>query len=576
MATLKQDANSNTTFLGWYGSCGEPKCEKFDLSSKKDVIRTVYQFTENGKGIRTFSSNAPDFLQGFTNLNCGNSYWIILKPGTSEIKIPEFNVGYDTDESLGLISGDCTATTLTNPTPTPTPQKSRPCTTDIRVCPDGSTVGRNSNDNCRFLVCGWDADEFRTRANEWKYNEPMFYSFTFMYTGSKMPNDRVRVTVRFGRIVKMQKLSGAKEEISLDYNDSISDQEHFAPDGRSRILTLSQLFSWSVSKLNTNDRRPFSVEMKYNEEFDYIERCDMTYKKLQSQDESTYSIGFLISDFKEYEYKGKCPPHKKRCKDGTYVKRDPDNNCKFENCGESVNQTPTPDFGIETPLMKFRWLEVDGKSILQIKNLPNPLEDGVIAEYRTVYGSNSLNPAEQMVFDWQHIKVSDGFVKLHNKEVKYENMGFTFDSEHENQIVVDLGHTSEFILPQSNVDEVSHLYLYRGDTSETDYELASTFPYIIKTDKSDGNMDGSGPMACTEDAKVCDGGSVLVRDPFNNCEFPDCPDDSDVDVHDDDTLGDEFVPPMDDPIIESNVDEGATEDDSIDEFVPPMDDPIIE
>ena len=63
MATLKQDSNSNTTFLGWYGSCGEPKCEKFDLSSKKDIIRTVYQFTENGKGIRTFSSNALTFYK---------------------------------------------------------------------------------------------------------------------------------------------------------------------------------------------------------------------------------------------------------------------------------------------------------------------------------------------------------------------------------------------------------------------------------------------------------------------------------------------------------------------------------
>ena len=51
-----------------------------------------------------------------------------------------------------------------------------------------------------------------------------------MYTG-RMPRDRVRVTVRFGRIIRMQKMAGTggtKEEISLDYNDSITDQEHFA------------------------------------------------------------------------------------------------------------------------------------------------------------------------------------------------------------------------------------------------------------------------------------------------------------------------------------------------------------
>jgi hypothetical protein len=595
MATLKQDLNSNTTFMGWYGSCGEPKCENFDLSSKKDIIRTVYQFTENGKGIRTFSSNAPDFLQGFTHLKCGTSYWIVLKPGTSDIDIPEFNVGYETEESLGLISGDCNTTALTNPTPTPTPQTSRPCTKDIRTCPDGSAVGRNSNDNCRFPVCGWNADEFRSRANDWKYNEPMHYSFTFMYTG-KLPNDRVRVTVRFGRIVRMQKMAGTnetEEEMSLDYNDSITDQEHFAPDGRSRILTLSQLFSWTASKVNTKDERPVSVEIKYNEELDYMESCAMTYVKSKSQD--NYSIGFIISDFKEYEYKGKCPPHKKRCKDGTYVKRDPDNNCKFEDCGGSDNPTPTPDVGIINLLMKFRWLEVDEYSILQISK---PLEDGVYTDYRTVYGSNVLNPKEQTVLAWQHIKFSDESVKAHAGSVSYYDMKFTFDSENENQLVVDLGQKTQFNRHQSDENEVSHLYFYRDDIDETDYKIAATFPYIIKTKNSDIDTDLD-IVSCTEDAKLCDDGTVLSRDPFNNCEFPDCSDDNsdlnyddpvveddgeftpptddpEVGVYGDDMSDDEFIPPMDDPIIDDTMNGGEMDVDPTDEFIPPMDDPIID
>jgi hypothetical protein len=33
----------------------------------------------------------------------------------------------------------------------------------------------------------------------------------------------------------------------------------------------------------------------------------------------------------------------------------------------------------------------------------------------------------------------------------------------------------------------------------------------------------SNPLACTEEAKVCDDGSSVARDPNNNCEFRECP-----------------------------------------------------
>ena len=572
MATLKQDPNSNTTYLGWYGSCGEPKCVNFDLNLKKDIIRTVYQFTENGKGIRTFSSSAPAFLQGFNNLTCGNSYWIILKPGNSEVSIPEFTLGYDTNENLGLISSDCTSVTTVNPTPTPTPRTSQPCTKDVRQCPDGSFVSRNPKDRCRFEVCGWDSDEFRTRSSEWKYNEPMFYSFTFMYSG-KLTSDRVKVTVRFGRIVMVKKIN-TNEEISLDYNDSISDEEHNSKQGRSRFQTPSQLFMWVVSHINTKGNKPFAVEIKYNEEFDYMESCVMTYKSTTKEGEAHY-IGFKIEDFTEHEYKGKCPPHKKRCKDGTYVKRDPDNNCRFEECGESTNPTPTPDVLVNQPKMKFRWLNVDEYSILQIKNLPKPLEDGIYTEYRTVYGSNVLNPKDQKVLAWQHIKVSDDFVKAHKGSVLYYDMKFTFDSENENQLVVDLGQKTQFNRPQSNENEVSHLYFYRDDVDDTDYKLASTFPYIIKTEESNVDMDET-EVVCTEDAKLCDDGTILVRDPSNNCEFPLCPEESDeqseddMDANDD---GDEFIPPTDDPFLEEYEDDDTSEESN--DFTPPTGDPLL-
>ena len=134
-------------------------------------------------------------------------------------------------------------------------------------------------------------------------------------------------------------------------------------------------------------------------------------------------------------------------------------------------------------------------------------------------------------------------------------MKFTFDSENENQLVVDLGDLSQFNRPQTDSNEVSHLYFYRDDISSTDYKLGTTFPYIIKTENSDMGEDIE-PIACAEDAKLCDDGTVLSRDSFNNCEFPLCTEeqtdmDTDNDGLDDDNYeeyddssDDEFVPQL--------------------------------
>lgn len=36
-------------------------------------------------------------------------------------------------------------------------------------------------------------------------------------------------------------------------------------------------------------------------------------------------------------------------------------------------------------------------------------------------------------------------------------------------------------------------------------------------------IEATPPKACFEDALKCPGGSVVVRDPNNNCQFPPCP-----------------------------------------------------
>lgn len=114
---LNQTENSYTTFLGWYGNC-KVECESYDLTShdENDAIFSVYQFSESGEGVQTYSKSAPVFLNSFTELECGKAYWIVLSPGTSNIEIPQFTVSNSKDNNFGLITDNCPTA---EPTPTP-------------------------------------------------------------------------------------------------------------------------------------------------------------------------------------------------------------------------------------------------------------------------------------------------------------------------------------------------------------------------------------------------------------------------------------------------------------------------
>ena len=63
--------------------------QPFDLKSNTEIVR-VYKFVKG-----TFESyivGKPDFAIAFSDLECGNPYWIVLKPNESEgtVDIPDF------------------------------------------------------------------------------------------------------------------------------------------------------------------------------------------------------------------------------------------------------------------------------------------------------------------------------------------------------------------------------------------------------------------------------------------------------------------------------------------------------
>ena len=150
MATLKQKMFVPKTYIGWYGVCpedGENACEPFKLVSDTnehtilpgspttgdigtsqliDLIisyKNVAGRAYNGKvDLKVSQEN-----QGIKELICGNSYIVVLQPGTDadnllEFEIPEFVIGnIESDEKEAeeyILTTTCGVAPTTTPTPT--------------------------------------------------------------------------------------------------------------------------------------------------------------------------------------------------------------------------------------------------------------------------------------------------------------------------------------------------------------------------------------------------------------------------------------------------------------------------
>ena len=135
MGQLKQSKNGYNMYLGWYGKCGETDCDqKFDLKSVPEIA-SVYRFSSGT--YESYNQGMRDFMQAFLELECGNAYWIAVKPNAMEnvIDVPDFVVSSNevslTQDGIKPLIKQCsgdgpgievTPTPKANLDPTPTPQ----------------------------------------------------------------------------------------------------------------------------------------------------------------------------------------------------------------------------------------------------------------------------------------------------------------------------------------------------------------------------------------------------------------------------------------------------------------------
>jgi hypothetical protein len=161
MALLRQNENSESYFMGWYGSC-ETDCTTLSLTLPfiRDKLFKVYQIDANNTGYASFDATLPSqfdsVLQFFTTLDCGKMYIIILKPGNGSIDLPQFTVTKISSPDTGRIVADCKVNLTQTPTPTVTPTKTpRPTPTPTATPKPTATPTQTPRANNPSLCAGY-------------------------------------------------------------------------------------------------------------------------------------------------------------------------------------------------------------------------------------------------------------------------------------------------------------------------------------------------------------------------------------------------------------------------------------
>ena len=275
-----------------------------------------------------------------------------------------------------------------------------------------------------------------------------------------------------------------------------------------KYFSMTILYEWFYRELKTF---PFSVKIDYDKETGFIKSLFID----KVQDIADEEIGFNATNFVELEHDGTCPSDYFKCKDGTLLKRDPNNECKFPPCPEIKDKTP---LSIKEPKLEYRWVADGDIEFLQIKNINNPFKSGEeYLSWRTVYGALQVNPTEVKSESWKHARVGYYYPKIHGETDEFSDLTIGVDDDNKNQIIILLGNESRFHPQSDALEKASHLYVFNDD-KETTFTKSYSFPRVVRT-----GIKKISDVYCTEDVKICEDGTVVSRDPNNDCEFKPCP-----------------------------------------------------
>ena len=385
---LYQQADNFTVFNGWYGNC-DTECNTLNLNNVGfEPISAIYEFPNNGVGIKSFTGSEYSFLNAFDELICGKAYLIILKPGYGFVEIPNFTLSFAEEKnSLGMISTDCSFEGSPGGD-TPTPQ-SQSGTIFVPMEQDDALSSSKSTFSTKLGVENYE------KCSQKCDSHSLSHSMAKSTTGAEhIYEKQVKIKIRSWQN------DGYQEDLVLEaQNDVYHKSGMYLRDGEPYMIVIRvdnkeerYLFIATADEqddgtlnINTNGNAVtnlkflaldygrykseilYLIALKPEEEYnDLYERRENYYMGDANESGSvivmpgspfyhcnhnstTYRFNTHYASLSGIEPEPEdptptpkqvgCPEDAKQCPDGSVVVRNPDNNCEFFPCPEA---TPTP------------------------------------------------------------------------------------------------------------------------------------------------------------------------------------------------------------------------------------------
>ena len=385
---LYQQADNFTVFNGWYGNC-DTECNTLNLNNTAfEPISAIYEFPNNGVGIKSFTGSEYSFLNAFDELICGKAYLIILKPGYGFVEIPNFTLSFAEEQnSLGMISTDCSFEGLPQDD-TPTTQ-SQSGTIFVPMEQDDAMSSSKSTFSTKLGVENYEKCSQRCDSHS------LSHSMAKSLTGTE-PTYEKHVKIK----IRTWQNDGYQEDLVLEAQNDVyhksgmylRDGEPYmivirVDNGAERYLFIATAEEQDDGTLNINTNGNAITNLKflaldygrYKSEILYLIALqpEEEYNDLYERKENYYmgdanESGSVIvmpgSPFYHCKHNANtyrfntsyaslsgiepeptdptptpkpigCTEDAKQCPDGSVVVRDPNNNCEFFPCPET---TPTP------------------------------------------------------------------------------------------------------------------------------------------------------------------------------------------------------------------------------------------
>ena len=478
---LQQKPESLTYYMGWYGICGYD-CKPYSLVDDPQIRNKIFRVLQINKLNDNYSifnaeyEPAIDAFQDFLDLECQRPYLIVLRPGTDSIHIPGFVEASAISENAGLLTLWCgpIAYTAGTPTPTPTPSPSpSPTGTPTDTTPPSPTPTETPTATPTSMVDHCIKKDCEISVVDSKYNfGDMGYVMPY-----KLNVGIYNLTgVPAGHPIFLTDHDESKIKLEGDEANKVTDSGKTGYTGDVTLTVYSDFGVVSYACV-------YHGYMGGENNLQFSNSCGVGYDGLPETNDST-------------EGETEEPP----------AEEPPEGETEEPPVEEPPVEEPT-EGETEEPILEleFRWYEINGKEILQVKNLLQPTHevDGEktfsnrdMSKWSTVYGVTPTSMESSYTLGhqaWPDAAVAENYTPT---EHSFDGLKIDLDGNGGYlQLYIDVADTKHMFLGSSGVVDISGMipmFIYSGDNSDSENSaLGKTdmWPVVVKGADSESTMD---------------------------------------------------------------------------------------